>query len=86
MVFGFGVSIRWVGLLWILLVRSCGWLLSWMGHNMTRAGLRTIGQSEKLAEEGYRVLRFWNNEVLENLGGVLDVIYAALGEGEKRWG
>ena len=28
--------------------------------------------------EGYRVLRFWNNEVLENLDGVLAVIAAAL--------
>ena len=43
-------------------------------------------RSEKLAEEGYRVLRFWNNEVLGNLDGVLDVIYAPVEEGEKRWG
>ena len=27
---------------------------------------------------GYRVLRFWNNEVLENLEGMLTVILAAL--------
>ena len=43
-------------------------------------------RSEKLAEEGYRILRFWNNEVLGNLDGVLDVIYAPVEEGEKRWG
>ena len=43
-------------------------------------------RSEKLAEEGYRVLRVWNNEVLGNLDGVLDVIYAAVEEGERRWG
>ena len=43
-------------------------------------------RSEKLAEEGYRVLRVWNNEVLGNLDGVLDVIYVAMEEGEKRWG
>jgi very-short-patch-repair endonuclease len=30
--------------------------------------------------EGYRVLRFWNNEVLENLEGVLTAIVAALPE------
>ena len=52
MVFGFGVSIRWVGLLWILLVRSCGWLLSWMGRNMTRAGLRTIGEVRSWPRRG----------------------------------
>jgi very-short-patch-repair endonuclease len=27
-----------------------------------------------LAEAGYKVLRFWNNEVLENLPGVLETI------------
>ena len=43
-------------------------------------------RSGKLAEEGYRVLRFWNHEVLGNLDGVLVVIYAAVEEGEKRWG
>jgi len=31
-----------------------------------------------LEAEGYRVLRFWNSEVSQNLPGVLDVIYAAL--------
>jgi very-short-patch-repair endonuclease len=27
-----------------------------------------------LSEEGFKVLRFWNNEVLENLDGVLEKI------------
>src|SRR4051812_11128106 len=31
-----------------------------------------------LEEQGYRVIRFWNNEVLENLEGVLDAIGEAL--------
>ena len=31
-----------------------------------------------LRERGYRVLRFWNNEVLGNVAGVLTVIAAAL--------
>ena len=31
-----------------------------------------------LEAEGYRVLRFWNNEVLENLNGVLKAIERAL--------
>jgi len=32
-----------------------------------------------LEERGYRVLRFWNNEVLMNLEGVLERIREALG-------
>ncbi|MDB5598607.1 MAG: hypothetical protein JWN71_651, partial [Xanthobacteraceae bacterium] len=31
-----------------------------------------------LAEHNYRVLRFWNNEVLSNMDGVLQVIATAL--------
>jgi very-short-patch-repair endonuclease len=31
-----------------------------------------------MAERGYRVLRFWNHEVMTNLDGVLETIYAAL--------
>ncbi len=32
----------------------------------------------RLAEDGYRVLRFWNNEVLGNLEGVLTTIQTEL--------
>jgi len=31
-----------------------------------------------LAKDGFRVLRFWNNDVLENIDGVLDIIMQAL--------
>ena len=31
-----------------------------------------------LEGEGYRVLRFWNGEVRDNLDGVIETIYAAL--------
>jgi very-short-patch-repair endonuclease len=31
-----------------------------------------------LRRRGYRVLRFWNNDVLENPSGVFELIYAAL--------
>ncbi|QUS41548.1 endonuclease domain-containing protein [Tardiphaga alba] len=33
-----------------------------------------------LREQGYRVLRFWNNDVLSNIEGVAMVIEAALGK------
>ena len=31
-----------------------------------------------LESKGYRVLRFWNNDILESLGGVIQIISAAL--------
>ena len=31
-----------------------------------------------LRGEGYHILRFWNNEVLKNVDGVLEVIREAL--------
>jgi very-short-patch-repair endonuclease len=33
---------------------------------------------EELATHGYRVVRFWNNDVMENLDGVLEAICAEL--------
>ena len=39
---------------------------------------RDVDRTEFLNGEGYRVLRFWNNEVLTNLEGVLTVIAASL--------
>jgi len=45
-------------------------------HNgSVRDGLRT----KALNALGYSVLRFWNNEILENLEGVADVLLATLG-------
>ena len=35
-------------------------------------------RTERLRREGFKVLWFWNNEVHENLEGVLEVILAAL--------
>ncbi|RDI97627.1 endonuclease domain-containing protein [Dyella solisilvae] len=35
-------------------------------------------RTRKLQEEGYRVLRFWNNDVLTNTDSVLEVILEAL--------
>ena len=34
-------------------------------------------RTEHLEKGGFNVLRFWNNEVLENPGGVLETILAA---------
>ena len=39
---------------------------------------RDEGRTRWLDSEGYRVVRFWNNDITQNPAGVLDVIYAAL--------
>jgi very-short-patch-repair endonuclease len=36
-------------------------------------------RSAALQEHGYRVIRFWNSDVMENLEGVLETISSALG-------
>jgi very-short-patch-repair endonuclease len=41
-------------------------------------------RSHYLAGQGYRVLRFWNNEVLGNTSGVLERIVDALTLGQRR--
>ena len=35
-------------------------------------------RTKALRNDGFKVIRFWNNEVLENIGVILDVIYSAL--------
>jgi len=47
-------------------------------HGENEASLRDRQRTEWLESEGYRVLRFWNNEITQNIFGVMDAIYAAL--------
>jgi very-short-patch-repair endonuclease len=47
------------------------------GQHATEAE-RDAERTRWLESQGFRVLRFWNNEVLENLDGVADGIAAAL--------
>jgi very-short-patch-repair endonuclease len=49
-------------------------------HNQAADASRT----RFLEAEGYRVLRFWNTEVLGNLEGVAEVILAASAAGRPR--
>ncbi|WP_366112849.1 DUF559 domain-containing protein [Bradyrhizobium sp.] len=56
--------------------RNCS-SLKWMGDSTT--SLRQMrSEIGFLAADGYRVLRFWNNDVLGNLDGVLVTIQDAL--------
>ena len=43
-------------------------------------------RTRKLGEAGYRVIRFWNDEVLKDIDTVLDSIYTAIDACKKRWG
>jgi very-short-patch-repair endonuclease len=41
---------------------------------------RDVARDKWLVDRKYRVLRFWNNDVLGNLAGVLETIAVALAE------
>jgi very-short-patch-repair endonuclease len=43
--------------------------------------LRDLVRDRWLADRNYRILRFWNNDVLGNMPGVLETIATALAEG-----
>jgi hypothetical protein len=44
-----------------------------------------VRRTRFLEHEGYRVLRFWNNDVLQNIDGVLQVILENLEERPTRF-
>jgi len=46
-------------------------------HNYPDERSRDLERTRFLESKGYKVLRFWNNEVLGNLEGVLTVILKA---------
>src|SRR5882724_5923536 len=47
-------------------------------HGEDPAKTRDEERTRWLDSEGYRVLRFWNNDITKNLNGVLETIYGAL--------
>lgn len=48
------------------------------GHGHHHQSVRDANRDDRLRFAGFRVLRFWNDEVDRNLDGVLDTIYTAL--------
>jgi very-short-patch-repair endonuclease len=50
-------------------------------HNFDEHQMRDTNRDARLGSRGFRVLRFWNNEVDRNLGGVLQAIDAELRRG-----
>jgi len=47
-------------------------------HGETPVASRDRQRTQWLEAEGYRVMRFWNNEVMRDSRGVMDAIYAEL--------
>ena len=48
------------------------------GGQHAEQGAADAARTKVLESEGYRVVRFWNNEVLTNIDGVLEAIQSAL--------
>jgi very-short-patch-repair endonuclease len=48
------------------------------GHALPDQIITDGTRNEYLRSRGYRVLRFWNNEIFENIEGVMSVISDAL--------
>ena len=46
-------------------------------HNTDARRARDDRRTRWLEAEGYRVIRFWNNDLAHNMNGVLETIYAA---------
>jgi very-short-patch-repair endonuclease len=53
------------------------------GHGEARQIASDEARTAYLKSRGYRVLRFWNNEVLKEIDGVMSVIYAAVHDSEE---
>ncbi len=47
-------------------------------HAEDRKKAHDEARSRWLEKEGYRVLRFWNNDITKNIDGVMEAVYAAL--------
>ena len=47
-------------------------------HNTDANRLKDERRTRWLESEGFRVIRFWNNDLVHNMDGVLETVYAAL--------
>jgi very-short-patch-repair endonuclease len=52
------------------------------GHAKTRQAAFDAERTAFLRSRGYRVLRFWNNEVLQQIDGVMSAVFEALRDAE----
>ena len=55
-------------------------------HGLATNAAHDAERTRRLEAEGYRVLRFWNNDINRNLDGVLETISAAVhGDADAKW-
>ena len=52
-------------------------------HNLEKATLLDQSRTQILEQYGYKVIRFWNNEVLQNLDGVIETLTLTLSQKER---
>ncbi len=52
-------------------------------HNNGKDILKDRWRTKILEDKGYQVIRFWNNEVLQNLDGVLEALTLTLSQRER---
>jgi BirA family biotin operon repressor/biotin-[acetyl-CoA-carboxylase] ligase len=62
-------------------VPACKLVIEIDGGQHARAAEADARRAQQLATHGYRVIRFWNHQVLGNPHGVLQAIRAELGRG-----
>ena len=60
-------------------IPACGLVIEIDGGQHATAVGSDRARTRALNAHGYRVIRFWNNEVMENLEGVIETIAAEIG-------
>ncbi len=63
--------------------RRKGLIIELDGGHHAEAKLKDAIRTEYLRRRGFKVLRFWNNEVMKNVELVLEVILKNLGAGDS---
>ena len=53
-------------------------------HAAAPTAVADAARTRFLERHGYRVLRFWNNDVLGNIEGVMTIVHDALGSGSRQ--
>ncbi|CAN7562070.1 endonuclease domain-containing protein [Bosea sp. LjRoot237] len=55
-------------------------------HGLPNAAARDARRTAYLAAQGFRVIRFWNHELTDNLDGVVETIFRAVHDISNRTG